>query len=916
MILVSGRLLPVFFSDHDGLLFEVRLCLPVFGRGYWRLNISILEEDMFKRSFELFFKKLLGLRPLCTGVMEWWEVAKKRMKMFCDSFSKKKVRLAKREVFRLQHLLELEYSKGNSTGTVNQGACDSLKAKLREVFEGRARAYLLLVRRNYLEKHETCSAAFFSSIRADRKRQVQTGIRDKQGVVVSEAAEMVGAATDHYRTSFQEKEVDVGGGEYFLNLLTKQVPSDIAQALEAPLTLKELKGALGKMNKRKVPGIDGLPVEFYLKFWEILGPVVLEVLSTVLLTGAMGGTMATGVISLLFKKGDGTDLGNWRPLTMLCVDYKLLAKVLADRLGTALPHVVHVDQTCGVAGRSVRWNLQLIRDAVAWAEDRHLPFMVVGLDQAKAFDRVHWGFMFRVLERLGFNKGFVGWLRTLYTGVGSTVAVNGHLGEVFRLHSGVRQGCPLSPLLYILYIEPLAAAIRADPGVKGFLVPGSRGLRVKLSQYADDTTLLLDSDESLIRSLEIFQDFGRVSGARLNHAKSSVKFFGRWKERTDVPGGLSLCTGHLKILGVSFEAANSASINWTRRITAVQKRLALWKSRCLTFIGKVLVLKVDILPSLLYLAYIYPLPVSMRRPLMRLVFHFIWGGRYEYVARTRMLAGIEAGGRDVPHLPLKLDCIFVSSLCRELSFPIEHPSGYFLRLYFAYQARGLIVWNNLAPRVEQQPWHYNHAARWLQAHPEASNREIKIDHRALYREVSKGVVAPPVVGTPKEIWRGIQPGGLDNELKDINWLCLHKCLPVRETMYRHGLARSPVCPRPTCPGEETVRHVMWDCPIAKIVWGKVGERLGQVVRGFNLTWDKVERGLGSGNFPMWYIISTTKRIMWSARQDQVKRNKDSSVEGIMRRVEADVKGKIKRDIEKWGKHAALERWKGGFGWIW
>ena len=444
--LVSGRLLPVFFSDHDGLLFEARLCLPVFGRGYWRLNISILEEDSFKRGFARFFKNLLGLRPLCPGVMEWWEVAKKRIKMYCDGYCKKKVRLAKREVFHLQRLLELEYSKGNCGSTINQRACDSLKAKLKEVFEGRARAYLLQARRNFLEKHETCSAAFFSSIRADRKRQVQTGIRDKQGRVVAEAAEMVSAATDHYRTSFQEKEVDVGGGEIFLDLLTKQVPPDIVQALEAPLTLKELEGALCKMNKRKVPGIDGLPVEFYLKFWDILGPVVLEVLNAVLYTGAMRGSMATGVISLLFKKGDGADLGNWWPLTMLCVDYKLLAKVLADCMGTALPHVVHVDQTCGVAGRSVRWNLQLIRDAAAWAKDRHLPLMVVGLDQAKAFDRVHWGFMFRVLERLGFNKVFVGWLRTLYTGVGSTVSVNGHLGEVFRLHSGVIQGCPLSPL--------------------------------------------------------------------------------------------------------------------------------------------------------------------------------------------------------------------------------------------------------------------------------------------------------------------------------------------------------------------------------------------------------------------------------------------------------------------------------------
>ncbi|KAJ3592344.1 hypothetical protein NHX12_007471 [Muraenolepis orangiensis] len=220
----------------------------------------------------------------------------------------------------------------------------------------------------------------------------------------------------------------------------------------------------------------------------------------------MRGSSASGVISLLFKKGDNTDLGNWLPLTMLFVNYKLLARVLADHMGTVLPHLVHVDQTCGVAGRSVRWNLHLLRDAIAWAEDRNLPLMVVCLDQAKTFERVNWGFMFRLLERLGFSQVFVGWLRTLYTGVGSVVSVNGHLGEAFSLHSGVRQGCPLSPLLYILYMEPLAEAFRADPGVQGFLVPGSGGLRVNLSQYADDTTLLLDRGACLVCALGIFQN--------------------------------------------------------------------------------------------------------------------------------------------------------------------------------------------------------------------------------------------------------------------------------------------------------------------------------------------------------------------------------------------------------------------------
>ena len=130
----------------------------------------------------------------------------------------------------------------------------------------------------------------------------------------------------------------------------------------------------------------------------------------------------------------------------------------------------------------------------------------------------------------------------------------------------------------------------------------------------------------------------------LNLTKSSVKYFGRWKDRTDVPGGLSLSAGPLRILGVHFQAAQCATANWTRRLEAVGRKLSLWKARTLTFVGKVLVLKMEVLPVLTFLAYVYPMPASMRRPLMRLVFRFLWGGRYEVVARRRMLATAARGG--------------------------------------------------------------------------------------------------------------------------------------------------------------------------------------------------------------------------------------------------------------------------------
>ncbi|CAB1345251.1 unnamed protein product [Coregonus sp. 'balchen'] len=167
------------------------------------------------------------------------------------------------------------------------------------------------------------------------------------------------------------------------------------------------------------------------------------------------------------------------------------------------------------------------------------------------------------------------------------------------------------------------------------------------------------------------------------------------------------------------------------------------------------------------MAYVYPLPASLRRPLVRLVFQFMWGGRLERVARVRMLCPIGEG---------------------ELAHPVIHLSGYFLRVFFSYQARSVMVWSNTGPRAEQLPWHFGYAAKWLRAHPEVEVARVGLDHRHLYEEVRQGGCPGPVVGIPDGVWEGVQVRGLDNGLKDLNWLSLHKCLPVRSktNLWRGG----------------------------------------------------------------------------------------------------------------------------------
>ncbi|KAK2877613.1 hypothetical protein Q8A73_019132 [Channa argus] len=270
---------------------------------------------------------------------------------------------------------------------------------------------------------------------------------------------------------------------------------------------------------------------------------------------------------------------------------------------------------------------------------------------------------------------------------------------------------------------------------------------------------------------------------------------------------------------------NSATVNWEGRFQRLKSRLALWKANKLTLLGKVLVLKADMLSSVLHLAYVFPLPVAIRRPLARTIFDFLWGGRYEWVARGRMMSGLAEGGRDVPDLPLKLDTVFVASLLQDMASEVGHPAS-------------------LGPRSEQLPWHYAWVAKWLRAHPKALEDGIWKQQRVLYRVVRGKVNPSPLLGVPSSVTVGVQAVGQTNGLKDLNWACLHRTLPVRDKIHRHGLGRSPLCPRPSCGAGETAYHV--------------------VKRGF------VGAHIRSGWGILWLLLSLYKRGLWLARQELVR----------------------------------------------
>ncbi|CAM2118509.1 unnamed protein product [Caretta caretta] len=207
------------------------------------------------------------------------------------------------------------------------------------------------------------------------------------------------------------------------------------------------------MPTNKSPGMDGLTVEFYRVFWDVLSPEV-TIWAESLVSGVLPLSCRQAMLAFSPKKGDLHDLRNWCPVSLLSMDYKVIVKAISLRLGSVLVDVVHLDQTYTVPGCTIFDNLYLVQDLLELGCRDGLSFALLSLDQEKVFDRVDHGYLVGTLQTLSFGTQFVGFLQVLYASSECLVRLNWTLTEPFSFGRGVRQGCPFSGQLYALAIKP------------------------------------------------------------------------------------------------------------------------------------------------------------------------------------------------------------------------------------------------------------------------------------------------------------------------------------------------------------------------------------------------------------------------------------------------------------------------------
>ena len=380
--------------------------------------------------------------------------------------------------------------------------------------------------------------------------------------------------------------------------------------------------------------------------------------------GKLSVEQCRGIISLLSKKDkDRLYLTNWRPISLLNMDYKIGAKVLAKRIQPLLTKLINPNQSGYVKGRYIGENIRNIIDIMQYTDFQDIPGLILLIDFEKAYDSLEWNYIDEALEARNFGPQFRNWVKTLYCSSKSCVINNGYASEFFSLEKSVRQGCPLAPFLFIVVIEVLAEAIRNDNNIKGIKVEDKE---VKISQLADDTTCFLSDEDSANKILEKLELFSKISGLKCNRDKTEAIWIGQSTDNPDGNVNVKWKTKSFSTLGVTFclDENEMCDLNMNRKIANIKNIFNVWKRRDLTLIGRILITKVLGLSQINYLAQNIYITENQIQSIQQEVNCFIWKKGKPKVKMKTVTQNIENGGLKFPHIDTQIRAFILNYIKR------------------------------------------------------------------------------------------------------------------------------------------------------------------------------------------------------------------------------------------------------------
>jgi len=408
-------------------------------------------------------------------------------------------------------------------------------------------------------------------------------------------------------------------------------------------------------KKDKSPGPDGWTIEF-IHFYDLFKEDLLSMVEASRISGNINSAITATFIALIPKSDRADAFSDVRPISLCNILFKIISKIIAERMKLKLSIHISNSQHAFLKDRNILDAVAMTQECLFSIISKNIDAAILKIDLAKAFDCVDWGFIRIMLAKIGLRPQCINWIMACVENVQYAVIVNGIPSSFFKAERGLRQGCPLSPLLFILVMDSLSLQIsHAVTERRCMPVKICRGISVLHNFFVDDVLLAaMLCRESWECIHGILCKFQSATGLVINKLKSMLYIndsenpIGQW-----IAGlfGITIdpIRNGLKYLGFPLKAKGYGPRDWQWLVDRFFKKIALWEARWLSLAGRFILVQSILSQLHVYWSHPFHIPGSIINKLIATAGNFIWGGkahqskinlvRMDILARPRNLGG-------------------------------------------------------------------------------------------------------------------------------------------------------------------------------------------------------------------------------------------------------------------------------------